>query len=142
MHQEDLPALDAASVLDSTCCRVWSSFPRECSPAMCTANNTKVFQLLQDVKRLVRERFPAMISAETSSLHKGVAGAKHSFVTLKGTEDKLATLVQVRPEPFVGALRHVHLCLHRHKDQTSCLFSAVSRTLKQVLKGTSGRSGL
>ena len=51
--------------------------------------------LLQDVKRLVRERFPAMISAETSSLHKGVAGAKHSFVTLKGTEDKLAALVQV-----------------------------------------------
>ena len=59
---------------------------------------------MQSLKAMLREEFPALRRIETSGLHKGVAGAKHSFIKVPGTDNKLDQLLQVQasvPNPFV-----------------------------------------
>ena len=51
---------------------------------------------LQPVKRLLATQFPNMKMLETSSLHKGIAGSKHEFVSLQAGRDKLDLLSEVR----------------------------------------------
>lgn len=49
----------------------------------------------RQLEKLVTKDFPGMVRAATSSLHKGVAGAQHSFMPLAPEQDKLHTLTQV-----------------------------------------------
>jgi hypothetical protein len=49
------------------------------------------------------EEFPGMKQVETSSLHRGVAGARHSFLPLPGFANKLDVLLQVRLLPLLGS---------------------------------------
>lgn len=51
---------------------------------------------LQPIKRLLAAQFPAMNMLETSSLHKGIAGSRHQFVSLRAGRDKLDLLSEVR----------------------------------------------
>ena len=50
------------------------------------------------------EEFPGMRQVETSSLHRGVAGARHSFLPLPGSANKLDVLLQVRQALIVEQL--------------------------------------
>lgn len=50
---------------------------------------------LQPIRRLLDEKFPDMQRIETSSLHKGVAGARHTFLKQQPGQDKLNLLLQV-----------------------------------------------
>lgn len=47
------------------------------------------------VGRLIDEEFPGMRRVETSSLHRGVAGARHAFVPMPAAANKLDLLLQV-----------------------------------------------
>jgi len=49
----------------------------------------------QPIKRLLATQFPTMNMLETSSLHKGIAGSKHSFLSLRAGRDKLDLLAEV-----------------------------------------------
>lgn len=51
---------------------------------------------MQALKQLVEKEFPDMERVVTSSLHKGVVGARHSFLPVVGGDDKLRVLGQVR----------------------------------------------
>ena len=50
---------------------------------------------LQPIRRLLDEKFPDMQRIETKSLHKGVAGARHTFLKQQPGQDKLNLLLQV-----------------------------------------------
>ena len=50
---------------------------------------------LQPIRRLLDEKFPDMQRIETKSLHKGVAGARHTFLKQQAGQDKLNLLLQV-----------------------------------------------
>ncbi|GAX78605.1 hypothetical protein CEUSTIGMA_g6044.t1 [Chlamydomonas eustigma] len=47
------------------------------------------------IRRLIATDFPGIRMIETSSLHKGIAGSKHQFVTLPSGRDKLDVLDDV-----------------------------------------------
>lgn len=47
------------------------------------------------VQKLVDEEFEGIVHVRTSTLHKKIASARHDFISLKGDENKLDTLVQV-----------------------------------------------
>lgn len=51
--------------------------------------------LLQAVQSLLDEEFPGIRHIHTSTLHKKVTNARHDFVRLTGTENKLEALIQV-----------------------------------------------
>lgn len=51
--------------------------------------------LTRQVQRLIDETFPSIRKLETSSLHRGVAGARHSFIPLLSGQDKLDVLLQI-----------------------------------------------
>lgn len=57
----------------------------------------------QALKRLVDEEFPGMQVVRTEGLHKGVPGARHSFMEVPGDADKLHLLSQVLPPPPSGS---------------------------------------
>jgi superfamily II DNA/RNA helicase len=50
---------------------------------------------MQPIKRLLSSQFPAIKSLQTSSVHHGIAGSKHYFVSLPPGRDKLDMLVEV-----------------------------------------------
>ena len=50
---------------------------------------------LQPIRRLLDQKFPDMQRIETKSLHKGVAGARHTFLKQQPGQDKLNLLLQV-----------------------------------------------
>lgn len=52
-------------------------------------------RLLQAVQSLLDEEFPGIRHIHTSTLHKKVTNARHDFVRLTGTENKLEALIQV-----------------------------------------------
>ncbi|KAI3431312.1 hypothetical protein D9Q98_004370 [Chlorella vulgaris] len=62
------------------------------SPARCVLVSAT---LSKAVRKLIEEEFPAMRKVETSSLHHGVAGARHTFVPLPPVSNKLDLLLQV-----------------------------------------------
>ncbi|KAL3144224.1 hypothetical protein ABBQ32_004004 [Trebouxia sp. C0010 RCD-2024] len=51
--------------------------------------------LTKPIRRLLEEKFPDMRRIETKSLHKGVAGARHTFLKQQPGQDKLNLLLQV-----------------------------------------------
>ncbi|KAG0503197.1 hypothetical protein HPP92_003269 [Vanilla planifolia] len=56
---------------------------------MVTATMTKA------VQKLVDEEFEGIIHLQTSTLHKKVASARHDFIKISGSENKLESLLQV-----------------------------------------------
>jgi hypothetical protein len=50
---------------------------------------------LQAIRKLLETEFPDLRIVQTSSLHKGVAGARHSFLPAPGNTNKLDVLAQV-----------------------------------------------
>lgn len=59
-----------------------------------TENLTYV-RFLQAVQKLVDEEFEGIVHLRTSSLHKKIANARHDFIKLSGSENKLEALLQV-----------------------------------------------
>lgn len=53
------------------------------------------------MQKLVDEEFQGILHLRTSSLHKKVATARHDFVKLSGSENKLEALLQVYLFMFV-----------------------------------------
>ena len=51
---------------------------------------------MQDVQQLLATEVPRMRQVKTSSLHRGVSTAKHSFFQVPALENKLDHLAQVR----------------------------------------------
>lgn len=48
------------------------------------------------MRRLLDEEFPGIEHVQTSTLHKKVASSRHDFVQVKGDENKLEVLRQVK----------------------------------------------
>lgn len=63
--------------------------PRPARCVLVSATMTKA------VRRLVEEDFPRIRQVETSTLHRGVAGARHTFLPLPPSANKLDLLLQV-----------------------------------------------
>lgn len=57
------------------------------------------------VQKLLDEEFPGIRHIQTSTLHKKVASARHDFLKLSGTENKLESLTQVL-EPSLAKGNH------------------------------------
>ena len=51
---------------------------------------------MQPVQMLLDEEFPGIRHIRTSTLHKKVSTARHDFVRLSGSENKLEALLQAR----------------------------------------------
>ena len=47
------------------------------------------------MQKLVDEEFQGIVHLRTSTLHKKVASARHDFIKLSGSENKLEALLQV-----------------------------------------------
>jgi hypothetical protein len=47
------------------------------------------------VQKLIDEEFQGIVHLRTSTLHKKVASARHDFIRLSGSENKLEALLQV-----------------------------------------------
>lgn len=52
-------------------------------------------EILQAVQTLIDEEFQGILHLRTSSLHKKIASARHDFIKLSGSENKLEALLQV-----------------------------------------------
>lgn len=50
---------------------------------------------LQAVQKLIDEEFQGISHLRTSTLHKKIASARHDFMKLSGSENKLEALLQV-----------------------------------------------
>lgn len=50
---------------------------------------------MKAVQKLVDEEFQGIAHLRTSSLHKKIASARHDFIKLSGSENKLEALLQV-----------------------------------------------
>lgn len=48
------------------------------------------------LRQLIRHEFPGMVTAQTTSLHKGITGSRHTFVPIEAGGDRLHALTQVR----------------------------------------------
>ena len=49
---------------------------------------------IQAIQSLLDEEFPGIKHIHTSTLHKKVTNARHDFLRLSGTENKLESLIQ------------------------------------------------
>lgn len=60
----------------------------------------------QPVRRLLEDEFPKLRYIETSTLHRAVPSAHHTFVPMSGVDNKLDRLAQVSAQhnPFPHAL--------------------------------------
>lgn len=54
-----------------------------------------LFKLLQAVQKLVDEEFQGIVHLRTSTFQKKVASARHDFIKVAGSENKLEALIQV-----------------------------------------------
>jgi superfamily II DNA/RNA helicase len=61
------------------------------------------------IRALIARDFPAMVRAETDSLHRGAPGARHSFIPV-GDTDKLAALATALARPLARRERVVVFC--------------------------------
>ena len=55
---------------------------------------TPGLRLPQDIQKLLASEFPGMRHVKTSSLHRGVSGARHSFLPVPHDANKLDVLSQ------------------------------------------------
>lgn len=65
------------------------------------------FLRFQAVQKLVDEEFQGIEHLRTSTLHKKIANARHDFVKLSGSEDKLEALLQVKCTIKILVFEHV-----------------------------------
>lgn len=54
-----------------------------------------LWEVLQAVQKLIDEEFQGIVHLRTSTLHKKIASARHDFIKLSGSENKLEALLQV-----------------------------------------------
>ena len=76
------------------------------------------------MKKLLAAEFPDLRRVETASLHRGVAGARHSFLPAPPNSNKLDVLAQVGP-PFAALycrLLHVRDACSACEDLHAALF--------------------
>lgn len=66
--------------------------------------------MTQGVQKLVDEEFQGIIHLRTSTLHKKVASARHDFIKLSGSENKLEALVQVLEPSLAKGNRVMVFC--------------------------------
>lgn len=71
---------------------------------MVTATMTKA------VQKLVDEEFQGIIHLRTSTLHKKIASARHDFIKLSGSENKLEALLQVLEPSLAKGNRVMVFC--------------------------------
>ncbi|KAG6408495.1 hypothetical protein SASPL_131508 [Salvia splendens] len=76
-----------------------------------TATMTTALQASADaVQKLVDEEFQGIAHLRTSSLHKKIASARHDFVKLSGSENKLEALLQVLEPSLAKGNRVMVFC--------------------------------
>ncbi len=66
---------------------------------LCIGESLGIVLVVQAIRRLLAEEFPELNFVETSTLHRGVAGARHSFLPSPPAQNKLDVLAQVSSEP-------------------------------------------
>ncbi|KAI3930724.1 hypothetical protein MKX01_037170 [Papaver californicum] len=66
--------------------------------------------MTQGVQKLVDEEFQEIIHLRTSTLHKKVASARHDFIKLSGSENKLEALMQVLEPSLAKGNRVMVFC--------------------------------
>ncbi|RZC55268.1 hypothetical protein C5167_014124 [Papaver somniferum] len=66
--------------------------------------------MTQGVQKLVDEEFQGIIHLRTSTLHKKVASARHDFIKLSGSENKLEALMQVLEPSLAKGNRVMVFC--------------------------------
>lgn len=54
-----------------------------------------ILYCLQPIKKLISSQFPDIKQLTTSTLHKGIAGSRHQFLSLPPGKDKLDLLSEV-----------------------------------------------
>lgn len=93
------------------------------SPARCILVSATMSKA---VKRLITEQFPNIRTIETSTLHRGVQGAKHIFLPVIGTDNKLDMAMRVvegdvarghRVMVFCNTLDSCRAAEHRLREQ-------------------------
>ncbi|PKU72696.1 DEAD-box ATP-dependent RNA helicase 39 isoform X1 [Dendrobium catenatum] len=62
------------------------------------------------VQKLIEEEFEGIVHLRTSTLHKKVASARHDFIKLSGTENKLESLLQVLEPSLARGNRVMVFC--------------------------------
>ncbi|KAJ0988054.1 hypothetical protein J5N97_006410 [Dioscorea zingiberensis] len=62
------------------------------------------------VQKLIDEEFEGIVHLRTSSLHKKVASARHDFIKLSGSENKLESLLQVLEPSLAKGNRVMIFC--------------------------------
>lgn len=60
-----------------------------------------LLSLTKAVQKLVDEEFQGIVHLRTSTLHKKIASARHDFIKLSGSENKLESLLQVTYTSFL-----------------------------------------
>ena len=68
---------------------------RKTHAELAKAETTGMTHAAQAIRRLLAEEFPDLNFVETSTLHRGVAGARHSFLPSPPAQNKLDVLAQV-----------------------------------------------
>ena len=92
----------------------------------------------QAIRRLLAEEFPDLNFVETSTLHRGVAGARHSFLPAPPAQNKLDVLAQVSwgsaiPVQRTPAVqRFAHVCFRK----SSMLSSSKQKSRNQTFLKT------
>lgn len=72
--------------------------PLKARPSSCTLATVLVSATLNPaLKKLIKQEFPGMVTAQTTSLHKGITGSRHTFVPVEAGGNRLYALTQVRP---------------------------------------------
>lgn len=64
-------------------------------------------RFFQAVQTLIDEEFQGIEHLRTSTLHKKIASARHDFIKLSGSENKLEALMQVY---FRGSFHSLLVC--------------------------------
>ncbi|KAK2976240.1 hypothetical protein RJ640_021951 [Escallonia rubra] len=74
--------------------------------------------MAKGVQNLVDEEFQGIVHLRTSSLHKKIASARHDFIKLSGSENKLEALLQVDICSFAFSLVRVDHFLDENQIST------------------------
>lgn len=66
-----------------------------CTNCVFNAVGSWRLRILQAVQTLIDEEFQGILHLRTSTLHKKIASARHDFIKLSGSENKMEALLQV-----------------------------------------------
>lgn len=97
------PSLSSASMVASYRGRYAKRRNQSCACHSCAeAQHMNGICTVQAIRSLLSTEFPDLKHVETSTLHRGVAGARHNFLPSPPTQNKLDVLRQVHS---------VHICI-------------------------------